>query len=60
MSRTTFPEAALVRLPAGTLDLVRLAAEQDSTTPAEIMRRAVVTAVKPAAPPKRPESPTRR
>jgi hypothetical protein len=55
MARTTFPEAALVRLPAGTLNLIRVAAEQDSTTPAEVMRRALVNAVKAAASPKQTE-----
>jgi hypothetical protein len=55
MARTTFPETALVRLPAGTLDLIRVAAEQDSTTPAEVMRRALVSAVKAAASPQQAE-----
>jgi len=41
MSRTAFPETTIVRLPAGTLDLIRAAAENAGTTPAEVMRRAV-------------------
>ena len=47
MARTTFPETTLVRLPPGTLELVRAAADRDATTPAEILRRAIMTAVKP-------------
>jgi hypothetical protein len=45
MTRTTFPETALVRLPAGTLALIREAANLKGTTLAEIMRQAVLHAV---------------
>ena len=45
MTRMTFPETALVRLPAGTMDLLRVAAEREGSTPAEVMRRAIVRAV---------------
>ena len=45
MTRTTFPETALVRLPAGTLGLLREKAISEGTTPADLMRRAIVQAV---------------
>ena len=60
MSRTAFPEVTLVRLPAGTLELVRATADHAGTTPAETMRRAILSAVKPTAPQKRPESRTQQ
>jgi hypothetical protein len=42
MPRTIFPETTLVRLPVGTLAMIRALAEHDGTTPAEVMRRAIV------------------
>lgn len=51
MKRATFPEATIVRLPPGTLERVRQAAEQDGTTSAELMRQAIRRAIeKPASP----------
>lgn len=45
MSKTAFPERTLLRLPTGTLKAVRRAAIAGGTTPAELMRQAVLRAV---------------
>jgi len=50
LKQATFPEATIVRLPPGTLERVRQAAEQDGTTSAELMRQAIRRAVEKPTP----------
>lgn len=38
----TYAERTVIRLPAGTLDRVREQAERQRTSPAEVMRQAIV------------------
>jgi hypothetical protein len=49
VARQVFPESTVVRLPAGTLALIRLAAVEGGTSPAEIMRQAIIRAATPPA-----------
>jgi predicted transcriptional regulator len=55
LKQTIFPEATIVRLPPGTLERVREAAEQSGTTSAELMRQAIRRAVEKSAPSASPQ-----
>jgi len=53
---TIYPEVTKVRLPAGTLDLVRREAERQQTRPAEVMRRAIIAIAERSAAPRAAEA----
>lgn len=45
---STYAEKTVIRMPAGTTDLIRRRAEVERTSPAEILRRAIDAYVKAA------------